>query len=76
MPSVLAWTESGLVAGAIYFGTGGAFALLVTVLGAQRMDAGAAGMPWSARLLIFPGLVALWPLLLKKWLTGQQPPVS
>ena len=59
-----------------YAAIGFVFAVVVLILGPQRMDAGAAGMPWSARLLIFPGLVALWPLLLKKWLTGQQPPVS
>jgi hypothetical protein len=33
-------------------------------------------MPLSARLLILPGMAALWPLVLRKWLQRQTPPVA
>jgi hypothetical protein len=40
------------------------------------MDTAALGMPLSARLLILPGMAALWPLVLRKWLQRQTPPVA
>jgi hypothetical protein len=32
-----------------------------------RLDESAVGAPWSFRLLIFPGCVALWPILLNRY---------
>lgn len=72
----LAWAQGLVLACAIYLALGFVFALLFVSKGLQRVDAAAQGMPWLARLLIFPGVVALWPLMLKKWLRGEQPPVS
>jgi hypothetical protein len=70
------WAQGLTIGCGVYLGMGAALALVGLVIGPQRIDEGAQGMPWSARLLIFAGLVALWPLMLKRWLTRQQPPVS
>jgi len=71
-----AWAEGLLAVLAVYLVIGALFAAVIAVKGLPRIDAGARGMPWSARLLILPGLVALWPLMLLKCLTQKAPPVS
>jgi hypothetical protein len=60
----------------LYLGVGAIVAIAFVSAGLQRIDVAAKNMPWSARLLVFPGVVALWPLMLTKWLTRQQPPVA
>lgn len=59
-----------------YLAAGALFALAFLASGLARIDAGAQGMPWTARLLIAPGVAALWPLMLLKWLKQREPPVS
>jgi len=44
--------------------------------GAGRIDPAAKTMPLRARLLIAPGVIGLWPLMLTKLLSQKQPPVS
>lgn len=47
------------------------------VKGLARLDSAAGHGPWGFRLLISPGLVALWPWLLTRGLRGNgQPPVE
>jgi hypothetical protein len=38
-------------------------------VGVGRVDASAHGASLGFRLLILPGVVALWPLIVVKWLT-------
>ena len=71
-----AWAEVVLAVLAVYLAAGALFAAVIAVKALARIDAGARGMPWSARLLILPGLVALWPLMLVKCLKQKGPPVS
>jgi hypothetical protein len=71
-----AWAEGVLAVLSFYLAAGGLFAAVIAVKGLARIDAGARDMPWSARLLILPGLVALWPLMLVKCLEQKAPPVS
>lgn len=66
MPIAIATTM--LWAAGLYAGAGVAFALAFVIRGVSRVDPGAAGAPWSFRLLILPGAVALWPVLLGRWL--------
>ncbi len=57
----------GLIVGLIYmFG------------GAGRIDPAAKGkgLPVRVRLLILPGIIGLWPLMLTKLFTQKEPPVS
>jgi hypothetical protein len=46
--------------------------------GAGKIDPAAKekGLPLRARLLILPGVIALWPLMLIKLLMQTEPPVS
>lgn len=71
-----AWAEGLLAVLSVYLAAGALFAAVITVKGLTRIDAGVRDMPWSARLLILPGLVALWPLMLVKCLKQKVPPVS
>ena len=67
------WVVRGLGA---YLGVGAVFALAFITVGVGRIDVAARNMPWSVRILIFPGVVALWPLMLTKWLTQRETPTS
>lgn len=59
-----------------YLVLGLVFALVFVIWAAAAIDPAARGMPRLARLLIVPGVAALWPLLLWKWLTQKSPPAS
>jgi hypothetical protein len=72
----LEWAQWLVGACGVYLVVGAIFAIVFVSAGLQRIDVAAKEMPLSARLLVFPGLVALWPLMLTKWLSRQQPPVS
>ena len=71
-----AWAEGFLAVLAVYLAVGALFAMVIALTGLARIDAGARDMPWSTRLLILPGLVALWPMMLVKCLRQKAPPVS
>ena len=59
----------------IYLATGLLFALVFVVLGVRQIDPHAAPDSWGFRLLIIPGTMAFWPLLLRRWLLGiHEPP--
>ena len=58
-----------------YLLIGFAFAVPFVLIGTQRIDPAAERGSWGFRLLILPGSVALWPLLLKRWVT-RRPPVE
>lgn len=61
----------------IYAGIGLLFAVVFVIFGVGRMDESARGAPVFFRLLILPGVAALWPALLPRWLRGQAaPPVE
>lgn len=61
----------------VYAALGVAFAIAFVFYGVDRIDSAAKHTPLMFRLLIFPGVAALWPLLLKRWLSGRtQPPVE
>jgi hypothetical protein len=52
---------------AAYICFGGAFAVPFLVRGVTRIDPASHGSSWRFRLLIMPGVVALWPVLAVKW---------
>jgi hypothetical protein len=58
---------------ALYAAAGVIFAILFLLFGITRIDNGAKGTGLGFRLLILPGLIALWPLMLIRWLSGGQP---
>ncbi|MFN0060341.1 MAG: hypothetical protein ACKVX7_17935 [Planctomycetota bacterium] len=59
--------EVALSATAAYLVVGLLVAMALHVRGLARIDAATTGTPISFRLLITPGLVVLWPALLRKW---------
>lgn len=59
--------QAGLVAAALYALAGLAFAVAFHRRGLARLDPAAAGGGLGFRLLITPGLIALWPVLAWRW---------
>ena len=58
----------------IYLLCGLVFAVPFVVVGVKRIDPHALHGSWGFRLLIFPGAMALWPLLLRRWMSGVHEP--
>ena len=52
------------------------FALIFLPRAVARLDPRVAGAPKTLRLLILPGLVALWPLFAWRWITGAHEPIE
>ncbi|NNG16282.1 MAG: hypothetical protein HKM89_07365 [Gemmatimonadales bacterium] len=52
------------------------FALPFVVRGAGRVDPAARSGTIGFRILIIPGVIALWPLLLSRWMRGRSAPPS
>ncbi len=57
-----------------YAALGLIFAVPFVSKGAGRIDPSAREGTWGFRVLIFPGVVALWPLLARRWLSGVSAP--
>lgn len=60
----------------LYVLIGLVFGLIFVIAFVGRIDPGAKGMPIKARLLILPGVIGLWPLMLAKTFTQKEPPLS
>ncbi len=58
---------------ALYFAAGLIFAVIFVTIGIGRVDPNAKGAKLSVRLLLIPGSVALWPVLLYHWIRGGIP---
>jgi hypothetical protein len=58
----------------IYVLLGILFAVPFILRGVNRIDPLAGKSTVGFRLLVFPGSVALWPLLAKRWLWNAPPP--
>lgn len=56
-----------LISLAIYTACGLAVGIPFVVRGVDRVDSAARGAPVGFRLLILPGVIALWPLMATKW---------
>ena len=58
---------------ALYAAAGAVFALAFLSIGLPRIDHASKGAGLLFRLMIVPGLIALWPLMLVRWIAGGQP---
>jgi hypothetical protein len=59
------WIVDALTA---YGLAGAVFAAVFVMFGIHRVDPAAEGAPFSFRLIVAPGVAALWPLLLVRWI--------
>jgi hypothetical protein len=62
---VAEWFVDALAAYAL---AGVVFAVAFVTRGIQRVDSAAEHAPVGFRLIVLPGVAALWPLLLVRWL--------
>lgn len=58
----------------VYLGCGLLFAIPFAFIGVKKIDPHAAHGSWGFRLLIIPGVLAFWPLLLRRWAAGLKTP--
>ena len=60
-----------------YAAVGLGFAIIFLTVGIHQVDKQARGSGVGFRLIILPGVAALWPLLLMRWVRGvAEPPVE
>ncbi len=69
--TIAGWLVTAL---GVYAGLGLVFGVAFVTRGAARIDPQAVGGSWGFRLAILPGVVALWPLVARRWASGQPPP--
>ena len=65
--------EKVLSVAGLYLAGGVAFAFAFFALGLRRVDEAAANGRLGFKLLILPGVVAIWPLLLWTWILARPP---
>ena len=63
-----------LILSGVYLGCGFLFAVPFVCRGVQKIDPHAAHGGWGFRLLIIPGTMVFWPLLLQRWFKGIKAP--
>jgi hypothetical protein len=61
-----------LTLAAVYLCTGFVFSIPFVLKGVDTMDEGAHGTGWGFRLIIVPGCIVFWPLLLRKWIKAKK----
>jgi hypothetical protein len=64
----MALAQTLLILLGLYFGLGLLFGLAFVLKGVGVIDPVARSGTLGFRLLIFPGAIALWPILAKRWL--------
>ncbi len=57
---------------AIYFFCGLMFAIAFVIKGINLIDEGAHGSGIGFRIIIIPGCIVFWPVLLRKWMKKRQ----
>jgi hypothetical protein len=57
-----------------YLACGLAFSIPFALVGVKKIDPHAVHGSWGFRLLVIPGTMAFWPLLLRRWAIGVKEP--
>jgi len=57
-----------LVAITAYLIAGIVFTIFFQAKGLSKIDEGVHGSSWGFRIIIIPGCIVFWPVLLKKWM--------
>lgn len=71
MDTAIEWMLSML---GIYLTIGFLFAIPFVLIGARKVDPSAVEGTWGFKLLIIPGSMVFWPLLLVRWLRNEPMP--
>ena len=58
-----------ILAGQVWLGLGALVSAAWLTVGVGRVDEAARGA-WLFRLIVLPGCVLLWPLVLRRWVSG------
>jgi hypothetical protein len=53
-----------------YLSLGFVFSIAFLTIGITKIDHAVKGSTWGFRLIIFPGVIVLWPVLLLKWINS------
>jgi len=56
---------------ALYLFLGFIFAIAFLIKGIDLVDEGAHGSTFGFKLIIIPGVIVFWPVLMKKWLIAK-----
>ena len=56
----------------IYLCCGIVFSIAFLVKGISRIDETTYNSTWGFKIIIIPGAIALWPLLLQKWIKAKK----
>ena len=56
----------------IYVCCGIVFMIAFLFNGISKVDAATHGSKWGFKIIIIPGVIALWPLLLQKWIKARK----
>lgn len=64
----------GLILAGLYVLVGLGFAIFWTIKGLEKVNETAGGSTKGFKAIIFPGLVAFWPWILRKWIQGKRIP--
>lgn len=57
---------------AAYLLAGVVFAIPFVIKGVTQIDETAIGSGWGFRLIIVPGTIVFWPVLLRKWIAAKK----
>ena len=61
-----------LIIAAIYLLEGVLFVIPFLMKGLNKVDEGAHGSTTGFKIIIIPGVIVLWPVLLSKWMKGNR----
>ena len=61
-----------LIIAAVYLAAGCVFAIPFIVKGVTKIDESAQGSKWGFHIIIIPGTIVFWPVLLKRWLKASK----
>jgi Na+-driven multidrug efflux pump len=59
-----------LIIAAVYLLMGVLFVIPFLMKGLKKVDEGAHGSTVGFKIIIIPGVIVLWPMLLSKWMTN------
>ena len=64
----IVWAEWLLWASCVYLVVGALLGLAFLIFGIKRVDPAAIGAPITFKLIVLPGTIILWPVVLIMWL--------